>query len=287
LITYHDPNFGVKFDQIVETMRTVPKADRNPYVMESSLSILEGPRMQLLEETNCVFVAIGLESWTNYSNKAGIKSNIADDKLEKVVVHIKELHRYVQSIQINFLFGTDMDKGHEPVELTKEFIRELPFVWPVINMPIPFGGTPLYESYLADGRILKAMPFSFYFAPYLATIPKNYHPLEYYDNWIEILKLATSAKISTQRISSSRSRLQKFLHVIRTMSVGKELSRLYRIRKLLRSETEIRVFHEGRSSKLPEFYRRLYKNKLGRYAELITEAEMSPELEPWSISSDH
>jgi hypothetical protein len=38
------------------------------------------------------------------------------------------------------------------VELTKEFMRRLPFVWPTINIRTPFGGTLLYERCLTEGR---------------------------------------------------------------------------------------------------------------------------------------
>jgi hypothetical protein len=38
MVAYHDPNFGVKFDQVLSVMERVPEPARNPYVMESSLS---------------------------------------------------------------------------------------------------------------------------------------------------------------------------------------------------------------------------------------------------------
>jgi hypothetical protein len=242
--------------------------------------------MQRLAETNCAFALIGLESWEDYSKKAGVGPSRGDEKLEKIITQLKELRRYVKAFQVTLLFGTDTDKGDKPVELTKEFIRRVPFVWPVINIPIPFGGTPLFERYLADGRILRSMPFSFYCSPYLTTVLKNYHPLEYYQNWIEINKVATSSRILIQRISSSKNRLQKFLHILRTLVVGEQLFQLRRIRKLLKTDSEFRAFHEGRSNKLPSFYGRLYKKRLGRYAELITEAEMSPEFELLSNPSN-
>jgi hypothetical protein len=43
---------------------------RPPYVMECSLSILRGDRLNRLQDTNCIAVAPGVESWMDYSNKA-------------------------------------------------------------------------------------------------------------------------------------------------------------------------------------------------------------------------
>jgi hypothetical protein len=282
MISYHDPNFGVKFDQVMNTIETVPKNARNPYIMETSLSVLQGSRMRRLGETNCTYAAPGIESWVNYSNKAGVGSTVGKEKLARVAAHLEELYQYVPGLQVNFMFGTDRDKGDEPVELTKEFIRRLPFVWPTMNIPVPFGGTPLYDSCLAEDRILRSMPFCFYYNPYLVIKPKKYHPLEYYEKLIEIYSVANSGKMLMRRVLRTRKRGLKTLHVLRTLSMWDELSKLRRIRWRLTTDAEFRAFHEGRSNNLPDFYRRGYKERLGHYADLISEVEMSPELEPLS-----
>ena len=51
MVAYHDPNFGVKFDRVLSVMEQMPQPTRNPYVMESSLSILKGPRLRRLNES--------------------------------------------------------------------------------------------------------------------------------------------------------------------------------------------------------------------------------------------
>ncbi|MCP4658472.1 MAG: radical SAM protein, partial [bacterium] len=67
LVSYHDPNFGIRIDQILDIIETLPEKARNRYVMESSLSVLRGPRLPRLRETNCIFAAPGVESWGAYS----------------------------------------------------------------------------------------------------------------------------------------------------------------------------------------------------------------------------
>jgi len=282
MISYHDPNFGVKFDQVMDIIESIPEEARNPYIIESTLSVLKGSTMERLGDTNCAYAAPGVESWADYSSKAGVGSTTGKEKLEKVVAHLQMLFRYVKGLQVNFMFGTDADKGKEPVELTKAFIRQVPFVWPTTNIPTPFGGTPLFQSYLQDGRILSSMPFSFYYTPYLVTTLKNYDPLDYYEKLIEIYEVATSGKMLMQRVLSTPKLGLKTLHTLRTLVFRGQLSELRRIRDCLRTDREFRDFHEGNTNKLPEFYRRCYKQGLGPYAELITEAEMSPVLEPVS-----
>ncbi len=154
LVAFHDPNFAGKFDQVFDVLERVSHPRRNRYILESSLSILRRPRLERLRDTGCFYVAPGVESWTAYSNKSGTGlAASARQKLDQVVEHFKLIHEYVPGIQANFIFGLDGDEGNEPVELTKEFMSRAPFVWPTVNIPVPFGATPLYDQDLDEGRI--------------------------------------------------------------------------------------------------------------------------------------
>lgn len=110
-IAFHDPNFAVKFDEMFDVLEAVPKHERNPYIMESSLTILRGERLQRLKDTNCVFVAPGVESWTDYSNKAGVGRQAGTEKVTRVVDHFRQLSENVEYLQANFIFGLDTDAG--------------------------------------------------------------------------------------------------------------------------------------------------------------------------------
>jgi len=278
-ISYHDPNFGIRFDRTMDVIAELPENERNPYIMESSLSILKGPRLRRLKETNCFYTAPGIESWTDYSNKTGVGQNGGREKLEGVIARFEEIHEFVPNIQANFIFGTDMDKGEDPVELTKEFSRRVPYVWPTINIPTPYGRTPLYDDYLAEGRILRSMPFAFYYMPNLVMTLKNYSPLEYYEKLIEIYSTANSYRLLAPRVASTPDYSLKIIYFLRSFALQGILSKLKRTRNRLREDGEFRSFHEGRTTTLPGYYRYLYAKKLGRFAELISEVDMTPELE--------
>jgi len=276
LLAFHDPNFAVRFDETMDVIETVPEAHRNAYVMESSLSILKQSRLDRLRRTRCLFLAPGVESWGEYGNKAATGSAQGQAKLDRVVAHFEMLHEFVPGLQANLLFGTDNDCGTEPVELTKEFMRRLPFVWPGINIPTPYGGTPLYDQYLSEGRILEEMPISLYFAPYLATTLKHYDPLAYYDHLIDIYEVMTSGRMLLQRIRAPAPFPVRAGHFLRTLAMRQELAEQRRVREMLASDPQFRAFHEGRRVALPEFYHRVYERRLGRYAELITRQERTP-----------
>lgn len=276
LVAFHDPNFAVRFDETMNIMETVPQERRNGYVMESSLSVLKESRLERLRRTNCLFVAPGVESWADYTNKAGGGIVQGRDKLERVVAHFEQMREYVPGLQANFIFGTDVDRGSDPVELTIEFMRRLPYVWPGINIPVPFGGTPLYDRYLAEGRILRDMPVSLYFAPYLVTTLKHYEPLEYYDHLIRISETMTSRRMIFDRIRARNSKAMRAFLMLRTLVIRQELRELRRVRAMLAADPAFRAFHDGRPIDLPEFYHRRYERRLGRYAELIPRRDRYP-----------
>jgi radical SAM superfamily enzyme YgiQ (UPF0313 family) len=276
LIAYHDPNFGVQFDRTLEAIESVPASERNPYVIESSLSVLKPSRLERLRRTRCVYVVAGVESWADYSNKAGSSGVCGRDKLERVTEHFRQLREYIEGFQANFVFGTDADRGREPLELTKEFVRRLPFVWPGVNIPTPFGGTPFFDRLWIEGRVLAALPFAFYYDPYLAFIPAHYSPIEYYDLLIELFSVVTSREMWVKRLTGRIHPLVKFIHGVQALGMRHELGELRRLRALLATSPEMRAFHEGRSTALPEFYHRRFESMLGPYAELLSRSDRMP-----------
>jgi len=280
LVGYHDPNFAVRFDKMMDLIEGLPEGARNPYTMESSLSILKAERLPRLRRTNCVYVAPGIESWIDYSNKAAAGARRGREKLKGVVAHIRELSRHVPGVQVNFMFGGETDQGDEPVTLTKEFVDELPGVWPAVNIPTPFGGTPLYDQLHRDGRILAELPFAFYYTPYLAIVPKHYDPVTYYAHLIDIDEAITSRTMLLRRIGTKAPPVIRFIHGMRTLGRRADLRAFRRLHARLRADPGLRSFHEGRSSALPEFYHHLFERRLGRYAELLPREARRPVLEP-------
>ncbi|HWP36426.1 MAG TPA: hypothetical protein VNL18_02620 [Gemmatimonadales bacterium] len=278
LVAWHDPNFAVKFDSVMEVMETVPPGARSPYLMGSSLTILRGARLRRLAETNCVYAAPGIESWADYSNKAGVGSRVGLEKLGNVAAHFEALHQYVPGLGACFIFGTDADAGSEPIDLTIEFLRRVPFVWPQMNIPMPYGGTPMFDQLLAEGRILTAMPFSFYYTPFLVIRLRNYTALEYYDEMLRFYSAVTSAPMTARRVWSTRRPGLKGVQLLRTLSMRDSRSQLLRIRSRIARDRALSDFHDGRPAPLPAFYRAVSRRRLGPYAELLSDADLTPEL---------
>lgn len=281
LVAFHDPNFGVRFDETMAIMERIPAGRRSQYIMESALAIIKPSRLQRLRDTNCVFVAPGVESWADYSNKAGVGVKQGRDKLEQVVSHFDLLGMYVPGLQANFLFGLDGDRGPEPAELTKEFIRRSARVWPTINIPTPLGGTPLFDQMRRDGRVLNAMPLALYFTMhYPVTTLKHYDPVDFYDHLIDIYETIGSWHMLARRVSAPTHPYLRFLNSVRTLSGRADAREFRAVRRRLTTDQQLRSFHEGRSATLPEFHQQRFEARMGAYAELIPRAERTPVLDP-------
>ncbi len=279
IVAFHDPNFAVQFDRVLGVIESLPPASRPPYMIESSLSILRGGRMTRLKATNCIAVAAGVESWIDYSNKVGVGRLVGMAKVEHVAEHFSMLSENLPYLQANFIFGLDVDQGDEPIMLTKEFMTRAPFVWPAVNIPVPFGGTPLHAEYSGNGRILEAMPFGFYYAPYLVTTLKHYDPVTFYEKLTALLSFSASRDMFRLRQKSYRNRLVGRVNWARTFWTRAEIGVYRRLLNMLRQDSAFREFHEGRATSLPEFYHRVYERSLGPFAELISRNDRRPNLD--------
>jgi radical SAM superfamily enzyme YgiQ (UPF0313 family) len=283
LVGFADPNFGVKFDQTLDALET---QDRPlPYIMESSLSVLAKPgRLHRLSRTNCVFVAPGIESWDDFSNKSASAGKGGASKLANVIEQFSILRDFVPNAQANFIFGFDTDEGNGPIDYTRAFIDAAPHVWPTINIPVPFGGTPLFDAMLRDGRILP-MPFLFYYAPYCVMRIKNYDPRDYYALLIGLLEYLTSPRVVQRRTSSRDNWIERAIDRARAWSVRSQLREYRRIAAALRDDRAVLAFHRGDHARLPDFYRAEYDRCLGTHAWVPTAADRTPVLDQLEASA--
>jgi hypothetical protein len=272
LIAFYDPNFGVNFDKTLSAFEQISPRIRNPYIVESSLSILKAQRLSRLRDTNCVYIAPGVESWADYANKSATGQSRGHEKLKKVVEHFELIAQFVPGLQANFLFGTDADRSYEPVELTKHFIERFPNVFPGLAIPIAFGGTPMRESLKSQRRLVDLPPI-FYFNPVMTARPKNYDPITFYKLLIELFETTVSPAMLKKRMTAKVPWKIKLSFVLRTMDLAAYLRDLRQFAQLLQSERSFHDFHEGKAGKIPDYYQHRLDRRLGVFSELLAGKE--------------
>jgi hypothetical protein len=275
MVSFHDANFAIKFDAVLDVLESLPRPSRPPYIMESSLSVLHGKRLPRLRDSNCAMAAPGVESWSAYGGKSGTRGLTGLAKVESLIERFAEIREHVPYVQANFLFGVD-DDGGQTVALTKTFMDRTPFVWPVVNIPHPFGGTPLFAQLHREGRILTTLPFSFYYSPYLATVPMDEDPASYYAKLIDLFAYFTAPAMLLRRLRSTSSRFVRLAHVVRTRVKRRRLHAFRRLHELMIRDRAFAAFHGGRMPRLPEFYHREYERMLGPFAPLMSRADRTP-----------
>ncbi len=279
LIGFHDPNFGINFDAVMQSVGAISSQTRVPYVISSSLSTLNEKRMKWLKATNCAVCMPGVDSWTEYAAKSAAGRTSGEEKVTCVVEHLRLLYEYVPYINVNLLVGLDTDRGELPFRLTKQFLQNAPFVWPIINMPAPFGGTPRFEELHTNDRILKTMPFGLYYTPYLAVMMKHYEPMTFYEYLCDLYRFQISPWLVRLQNESLPDWRMRMMNRIRRIEVRRVIGCYERILHQLRTDRRFRAFHEGKSHVLPDFYQEEYRKYFGVYSELLTLEERVPNLE--------
>jgi hypothetical protein len=175
IVGWHDPNFGVRFDDYMEAVeQAVPRGSMR-HIAESSLSLLSEPHLKRLRANNFQAILPGIESWYDLGNKSKTRRT-GMDKVKLVSDHVNMILRYIPYIQTNFVMGLDGDMGPEPFELTKKFIDLSPGAFPAYSLLSAFGrAAPLNLEYQRAGRVL---PFPFHFLNNnhaMNVRPKNYN----------------------------------------------------------------------------------------------------------------
>jgi hypothetical protein len=106
IIGWHDPNFGVRFDDYMEAIEASVPPGRMRHIAESSLSLLGEPHLKRLRANGFQAILPGIESWYDLGNKSKTRRT-GMDKVMQVSEHVNMILRYIPYIQTNFVLGLD------------------------------------------------------------------------------------------------------------------------------------------------------------------------------------
>jgi hypothetical protein len=274
LVGWHDPNFGIRFNDYMDAIEDAIPADSIDFIAESSLSLLTEPHMQRLRSNGFKGMLPGIESWYTMGEKSRTGANTGMEKVRQVSDQVNMIMRYVPYVQTNFVLGMDTDAGREPFELTKRFLDLTPGAFPAYSMLSSFGqAAPLNLDYQRSNRVL---PFPFHFLDNNRAM--NVRPLHYawpelYENIIDLSRHSFSAKAITNRFAASRGTIPRWLNVVRAMS-SEGYGRIRyntRVLDLLRTDTGFREYFEQESESLPAFYTDAMRKNMGSLWEWLPE----------------
>src|SRR2546428_2299185 len=138
-VAWHDPNFGVRFDEILDAIEAAAPRGSIEFIAESSLSLLSEPHLQRLQRNGFKALLPGVESWYDLGAKSKTGKMQGMEKVRQVSDHVNLILRYVPYVQTNFVLGLDVDAGPEPFALTKRFVDLTPGAFPGYSLLSAFG----------------------------------------------------------------------------------------------------------------------------------------------------
>lgn len=273
ILGWHDPNFGIRFDDYMETIEASVRPGGMRHVAESSLSLLSEPHLARLKRNGFQAILPGIESWYDMGNKSKTRRT-GIDKVEQVADHVNMILRYIPYIQTNLVFGLDGDEGPEPFELTKRFIDLAPGAFPAYSLLSAFGrAAPMNLDYQRSGRV---RPFPFHFLNNnhaMNVAPLNYTWKEFYDGVVDVSRHSFSWKAIARRWPATPAPIPKWMNLMRAVS-SEGFGRIRyhtMIRGLLDTDPSVRAFMEGDTTELPAFYLNRIKEELGPLFEHLPE----------------
>ena len=282
IVAWHDPNFGVRFQDYMQAIETAIPPNRIDFIAESTLSILTEPHLERMKQNGFRAILPGVESWYDMGGKSKTGRQTGQDKVKQVADHINMILRYIPYVQVNFVLGMDCDQGSEPFELTKRFLDAAPGAFPAFSLLTAYGQSAPYNLTLQqDGRVL---PFPFHFLDNnhaMNVRPKHYEWPEFYDYVIDISEHAFSWPMIATRFMRNRGVIPKWYNLVRSVSTGGfgRIAYHKNIRERLdRSHSGVRQFMEGDTTELPSFYRKKIQKKLGSLWEMLP---------PGAVMHDH
>lgn len=265
-VGWHDPNFGVRFDDYMDAIEAAAPPDSIDFVAESSLSLLSEPHLQRLRRNGFKALLPGIESWYDMGNKSKTGKRMGMDKVREVSEHVNMVLRYVPYVQTNFVLGLDGDAGPDPFELTKRFVDLTPGAFPGYSLLSAFGrAAPLNLQYQRDDRVL-AFPFHFLNNNHAMNVrPKNYAWPDFYDQVIGLTRYTFSWRAIANRFRATRTMIPRWMNLVRAVS-SEGFGRLeyYReVRRRLEADRPFRDYFQQETMELPVFFVDRVRRDLG------------------------
>jgi len=265
-VAWHDPNFGVRFDDYLDMIEEAVPPGRIDFVAESSLSLLSEPHLKRLKRNGFKGILPGIESWFDLGGKSKTGARQGMDKVRQVSEHVNLILGYIPYIQTNFVLGLDSDAGPLPFELTKRFLDLSPGAFPGFSLLTAFGrAAALNLDYQRANRVL---PFPFHFLnnnQAMNVKPKNYSWHDFYGHVIDLTEYSFSSRAIVNRFRATQGATSRWMNLVRAISSeGFGRIRFYKeIRQRLETDRQFSPYFEQESTELPDFYTNLARRELG------------------------
>jgi hypothetical protein len=277
LVGWHDPNFGVRFEDFLGAIEEAVPPGRIDFIAESSLSILNEPHVVRLAKNGFKALLPGIESWYDLGNKSKTGSATGMQKVKDVSEHVNMLLKHVPYVQTNFVLGLDRDAGVEPFELTKRFVDRTPGAFPGFSLLSAFGrAAPVNLDYQRADRVL---PFPFHFLDNnhaMNVKPRHYEWKDFYDHVIGLTRYTFSWARIAKRFAATNAAIPRWMNMVRAISsegFGR-IAHYQELRRRLDTDRQVQSFFERATDVLPDFYSARVERDLGALSQWLPDGAL-------------
>ncbi len=277
LVGWHDPNFGVRFNDYMDAIEDAVPADRIDFIAESSLSLLSEPHVKRMKAAGFKAILPGIESWFSLGDKSKTGSHLGMEKVRQVSDQVNMIMKYIPYMQTNFVLGLDCDEGPEPFELTKRFVDLSPGAFPGYSLLTAFGqAAPLNLEYQQQRRVLPH-PFHLLNNHHAMNVtPKNYTWTEFYDRVIGLTEYTYSWRAIARRYRANQGMIPSWMNVVRSVSsegFGR-INYYNKVRRHLDSDPQMQRYFHGETTEIPHFYLERARGSLGPFYQYLPEGAL-------------
>ena len=263
LVGWHDPNFGVRFNDYLDAIEEAVPRGKMRHIAEMSLSLLSDDNLARLRDNGFVGMLPGIESWFDYGNKSRSTRVNGAQKVEQVADHINRILDHIPFVQTNFILGLDCDSGDEPFALTKRFLDLTPGAYPAFSLFTCYGrASPLNLELQKAGRV-NAMAFHFLDSNHGMNIkPAHYDWPDFYDRVADVTRHALGTRGTLRRLAANRPGVAGLFNLFRGATTGRPKYQAAMARRL-RTDPDMLAYFEGETHRIPPFFEARIRADLG------------------------
>lgn len=197
LSLFADLNIVTNFDKAKELFRALI-----PYKLmwwgNASVDLAKDDELlQLMKESGCSYLGIGMESTSEDTLKEIHKVNNIKHDFKEVV---RRLHEYNIDVYGFFIFGMDTDEK-DVFKRTAEYAIEANVDFPIFQILVPYPGTKIFSNMEKEGRLF-TKDWSNYTRSDVVFRPKNMTRKELIKGTLNAYEIAYSKKAMAKRYFS-------------------------------------------------------------------------------------
>jgi len=286
IVTWYDPNFGIKFNPVMEAIESVVPPGSIDFIAECSLSVLNESNVKRLNKAGFKMIMPGIESWFDYGEKSRMRSNSGLNKVKEVAEQVNMIQGYIPQVQTNFMFGLDSDTGNDPFTLTKRFIDLTPAAYPSYALLSIYGRAVKNNiKYEQENRIIP-FPFHLMMSVHIMNIiPKHYTWEELYAHFIDLLEYSFSPKAMYRRFCANHMLAPKWITLLLSLTIGGQgkIRYLSSLINNLNKDPDFQSFVRKERIHVPGFMIEIVKRDLGTLWQWLPDKSLS--YDPYILSS--